>query len=362
MKNTPLFKIHQKLGGTFDNKHQDWNLAVDFTDCVSEHNAVRNDIGIADNSYFGTLRLVGEDRAKFLHRIISNDVENLSVGEGNYATLLTNRGKIIADLRVYILDDAVYINTAPEITEVVYTELDKYIIADDVELTIETDNIGAIGVYGPNSAEFLQSVCNLDGLSEVPDYHSRRCEIEQHSVVCVRSNALGVCGFHLYIEADSLEWLWNKLFSMKPDLTPVGWQALESLRIEAGTPRYGAELTDSVFPLEAELENAIDFEKGCYIGQEIVARMKYRGHPNRLLRGLEIHGEDLVEMNSSIYDDGKEIGWVTSSVISPTFGKPIALGYVRMAYTEPGSKIQIETPKDYVSATIVDLPFIPNTF
>ena len=357
MNTTPLHEIHRKLGATFGERHEGWNLAVHFTDPVAEHNAVRSNVGIADISYLGTLSLTGEDRAKFLHRLISNDVENLSVGEGNYATLLTNRGKIIADMKVYIFDDTIYISTAPECVEHAYTELDKYIIADDVELSDVTDTVGAIAVYGPKSPELVQSVLGLKELSSLAVHHSRHCEIDNQWIGCIRSDTVGEYGYHLYTSTEKLEWLWEKLTTERSDVVPIGWDALETLRIEAGTPRYGTELTDAIFPLEAELEHAIDFEKGCYIGQEIVARMKYRGHPNRLLRGIVIHAENPVQQNSPIVDDGTEIGWVTSSVYSPTLGKPIALGYVRMAYTQNGSRVQIETPKDNVCCTVVSLPF-----
>ncbi len=358
MKTTPLHEIHRKLRATFGKRHEGWNLAVQFTDTVSEHNAVRTDVGIADISYFGTLTLTGEDRAKFLHRLISNDVENLSVGEGNYATLLTNRGKIIADMNLYILEDAIYISTAPECTENACTELDKYLIADDVELSVETDKIGAIAVYGPSSTQLVQSVLNAEDLSNLPEYYSRFCLFDQQWIVCVRSNTVGEYGYHLYTPVDTLEALWEKLMAERPNVVPIGWDALEVLRIEAGTPRYGTELNDAIIPLEAELEHAIDFEKGCYIGQEIVARMKYRGHPNRLLRGIEIDAENPMQHNSKIFNGDKEVGWVTSSVYSPTLGKPIALGYVRMAFTEHGSQIQIETEKGQVNGTVVVLPFL----
>ena len=147
------------------------------------------------------------------------------------------------------------------------------------------------------------------------------------------------------------------------NVQPIGWNALESLRIEAGVPRYGTELTDSVIPLEAELEHAIDFEKGCYIGQEIVARMKYRGHPNRLLRGIEVDPDStsqeccILHPGASIFKEDKEIGWVTSATFAPTLGKSVALGYVRMAITEAGSRVQIETPEGYVDGAIALLPF-----
>lgn len=360
MKNTLLHEIHRKLDADFGEMHEGWNLAVHFSDPVTEHNAVRNEVGIADISYLGTLRLRGEDRAKFLHRLISNNVEDLSVGEGNYATILTNRGKIIGDMRVYVFEDVIYISTAPECEQNVYSELDKYIIADDVEFAIETDSIGAIAVYGPKSPELVESALDLEGLRTLPEHHSLSCEVDNRWIGCISSKCVGEYGYHLWTSTEALEWLWDKLSSASSNVVPIGWHALESLRIEAGTPRYGTELTESIFPLEAALEQAIDFEKGCYIGQEIVARMKYRGHPNRLLCGIEIHAETAVQQNSPIVVDDKEVGWITSSAYSPTLGKPIALGYIRMAFTEQGSRIQIQTSNERISGTVVGLPFVSN--
>ena len=368
MKITPLYHIHERLGATFAKRHQDWNVAVQFTDAVSEHHAVRNSVGIADVSYRGRYELSGEDRAKFLHRIISNDVESLSVGQGTYATLLTHRGKIIADMNVYILEDAIRIDTAPETTESLFNELDKYIIADDVEISDLSPETGAIAVHGPQSSDLVQSVLRVNELTALPERHNcfrEPDELFNYAVVCVRTDTTGEMGYTLYIAAEGLESLWERLMSEgeRFNVQPIGWNALESLRIEAGIPRYGTELTDAVIPLEAELEHAIDFEKGCYIGQEIVARMKYRGHPNRLLRGIEIDSvttspeSPKIHQGAPVFSADKKIGWITSSTFAPTLGKPIALAYVRMAVTEAGSRVQVETSDGQIDGTIALPPF-----
>ena len=369
MKTTPLFHTHKQLGATFAKKHHDWNVAVQFTDAFSEHHTVRNSVGIADVSYRGRYGLTGEDRAKFLHRIISNDVESLSTGQGTYATLLTNRGKIIADMNVYVLEDMIGIDTAAETTDGLFNELDKYMIADDVEIADLTADTGAIAVHGPKSSDLVQSVLGISELANLPERHHRFHEagtLFNNAVVCVRTDTTGETGYTLYTAAEGLESLWERLVSegAQFNVQPVGWNALESLRIEAGVPRYGTELTDSVIPLEAELEYAIDFEKGCYIGQEIVARMKYRGHPNRLLRGIEINGDPKtpecpeIYQDAPVYSSDKEVGWITSFTFAPTLGKPIAMAYVRMAVTEAGSRVQIQTSEGRVDGTVVLLPFV----
>lgn len=358
MKKLLLEEIHKELGATFAERHGGWSLPVQYSDPILEHNAVRSNVGIADISYQGTLKLIGEDRAKYLHRLISNDVEGLSTGEGNYATLLTNRGKMIADLRVYFLENEIYLSTAPETTDAAFAELDKYIIADDVEISIENDNIGTIAVYGQNSVELVQSVLEKADLNSLQEYHSRVVEVENSWILCIKTDIVGEIGYHLYTSNTSSEWLWTELLNAKQNAIPIGWEALETLRIEAGSPRFGTELTEAVFPLEAELEHAIDFEKGCYIGQEIVARMKYRGHPNRLLRGIVVDTENPVKQDSRIYNGDKDVGWVTSSTYSPTLEKLIALGYVRMVVTEDGSDVQIETSEGLVKGTVTSLPFV----
>ena len=358
MKRTPLYETHHTLGATFTKNYEDWELVGYFTDPYQEHCAVRQGVGVIDLSHRGRLRLTGSDRAAYLHRIISNDVEGLAVGEGNYATILTNRGKIIADMNVYVFEDFIGIETNSETTSSLYQELDKYLIADDVAIEDFTERTGAIGVHGPESAELLRAAYGLD-VGYLPEHHSVVGEIDGRRIVCVCANETGEIGYNLYTESGSMEWLWDTTLTKGRafDAQPVGLTALNTLRVEAGIPRYGMELDASIFPQEAELEQAISFEKGCYIGQEIVARMKYRGHPNRLLRGFEITGDRPPQKGDCLFDGDKEIGWMTSAVVSPTFGKTIGMGYIRVAFTGEGSQVEVETAEGQLNATVRLLPF-----
>ena len=358
MKRTSLYETHHALGATFTEAYEDWDLVGHFTDPYQEHHTVRQGVGVVDLSHRGRLRLTGNDRAVYLHRIISNDVEGLAVGEGNYATILTNRGKIIADMNVYVFEDSIGIETNAETTSILYQELDKYLIADDVTIEDFTERTGVVGVHGPRSAELLQEAYGFD-VRDLPEYHSLVDEIEGRRIVCVRANETGEVGYNLCTASESLEWLWDTILTKGRAFSaaPVGLTALNTLRIEAGIPRYGAELSDSIFPGEAELERAISYEKGCYIGQEIVARMKYRGHPNRLLRGFEIASDTPPQSGARLFDEDKEIGWLTSAIVSPTLGKTIGMGYVRIAFTDEGSQVAVETAGSRVGATVRLLPF-----
>ena len=358
MKRTPLYEIHHALGAAFTENYEDWELVGHFADPHQEHHTVRQSVGVVDLSHRGRLRFTGSDRAAYLHRIISNDVEGLAVGEGNYATILTNRGKIIADMNVYVFEDFIGIETNAETTSSLYQELDKYLIADDVAIEDFTERTGAVGIHGPKSAELLQAVYGFDAES-LSEHHSAIHEIDGRRIICVRANETGEVGYNLCTASESMEWLWDTILTKGRtfDVQPVGLTALNSLRVEAGIPRYGAELDESIFPGEAELESAISFEKGCYIGQEIVARMKYRGHPNRLLRGFEIMSDTPPQSGDRLFDDDKEIGWITSAIVSPTLGKTIGMGYVRTAFTDEGSHVEIETTGSRVKATVRLLPF-----
>ena len=359
MKKTPLYETHRNLGATFREIHEGWDLVDYFSDPRQEHHAVRTGVGISDLSHRGRLRLTGEDRAKYLHRIISNDVEGLGVGDGNYATILTNRGKLIADMKVYVLEEEFVIATNAETTQILAQELDKYLIADDAVIDDVTDRTGMIGVHGPKSADLMRNAfgMDVDGLQE---HYSVSCTVEDRWIVCIRANETGEIGYNLYTASTSLEWLWDAALTKGREfgVYPVGLNALNLLRIEAGIPQYGAELTDSIIPLEAELKNALDFEKGCYIGQEIVARMNYRGHPNRLLRGLKIDHDTPPDQGSLIFNGEKEVGWITSAINSPTLGETIGMGYVRTAFSDSNSEVEIETADGRVKATVVLLPFL----
>ena len=358
MKKTSLYEIHHALGATFTDKYEGWQLVAHFTDSNREHQAVRDSVGVIDLSHRGRLRLTGNDRAAYLHRIISNDVEGLAVGEGNYATILTNRGKIIAAMKVCVFEESIGIETNAETTSTLYQELDKYLIADDVTIEDFTERTGAVGVHGPKSAELLKDAYGFD-VRDLPEYHSVVDEIDGRRVVCVRANETGEVGYNLCTASESIEWLWDTILTKGRAFSaePVGLTALNSLRVEAGIPRCGAELGDSIFPGEAELENAISYEKGCYIGQEIVARMKYRGHPNRLLRGFKIAGDIPPQNGDRLLDGDNEIGWITSALVSPTFDMPIAMGYVRTAFTDEDSEVEVETETGRVKARVQLLPF-----
>ena len=312
--------------------------------------------GLFETSDRGLLEVRGTDRVRWLDGMISNDVEALEErgsGAGCYATLLTNRGAIIADLHVGLLDEAFFLESrASEIGRVRET-LDRFIIADDVTLVDRTADFSVLGLEGPASERLLAAV--LEGGS--PPSLEQWCvgTIGDHPVLVAAFGFSGERAFQLRCAPDAKSALVSALDAAADEgaLVHGNAEALEVLRVEAGIPALGAELDEEVLPPEARLDHAISTSKGCYVGQEIVARLRARGQVNQLLVGLALPAESAAVVGAELSAGGREIGEITSLVESPSEGK-IALGYVRREHAEPGTEVELAEGR----ARVVALPFV----
>lgn len=347
---SPLADEHLASGATLAAYHGA-EVPLCFRDPRSEHETVRKSAGLFDFSFRSKFALTGEHRVRFLHRIVSNDVKNLSTGQGTYATLLNAQGRILADLRIYADEDRLWADTDADLAEKAINTLKRYIIGDRVE--IAPSDLYAVAIQGPQSREAIQRFfgSNLAPLERemdhcVVDYESRSARV-------VRLSSTGEEGYEAWLEAEALQRFWRAALDAR--LVPAcGSEALESLRIEAGIPRYGQDLAEDTLPLEAGLLNALSFSKGCYIGQEIVERARSRGHVNWKLMGLHLEaGAPVPKPGEVLAADGKTIGEVTSACFSPTLGRPLALAYVRREVSEPGTKLAFATGS---AAEVVRLP------
>jgi len=323
-----------------------------FRDSRSEHETVRKSAGLLDFSFRSKFALTGEHRVRFLHRIVSNDIKSLSAGQGTYATLLNAQGRILVDLRIYMDEDRLWVDTDADLAEKAIASLKRYIIGDRVEITPSEQY--ALGIQGPKSGKALQRFLgsNLERLQREMDHCA--VEYEGRPARVVRLSSTGEEGYEVWLEADALERFWRGV--LEDGLAPAcGSEALESLRIEAGIPRYGQDLAEDTLPLEAGLLNALSFNKGCYIGQEIVERARSRGHVNWKLMGLRLEaGAQVPKPGEVLTADSKTIGEVTSACFSPTFGRPVALAYLRREVSDPGTKLAFATGS---AAEVVRLPF-----
>jgi len=301
------------------------------------------------------LEVRGEDRVRWLDGMISGDVqalEDAETGAGCYATLLTNRGAIVADLHVGRLGEIFVLESRRDQIAKIQETLERFIIADDVTLVDRSGDLETLGIEGPHAARILESATATE--LDLPPESWAELEIDGCPI---RVGAFGFTGedaFQIYVSADDRGAVERALEAAGAEWGLIRGDAasLDVMRIEAGIPLLGAELDETVLPPEARLERAISTSKGCYVGQEIVARLRARGQVNHLLVGLRIEGEALPDVDTPLLSDGRSSGEVTSAALSPTYG-PIALGYVRREHSEVGTRVEFEGGAARVSA----LPF-----
>lgn len=306
----------------------------------AEYRQLREEAGLLDRSNRGKLAITGPDAAEYLQGQLTNDVESLATGEGCYAALLDRKGHMQADMRVLRLDsETFWIDTEPEATEVAGRHLQTYKVGRQVEVTDVTAERAILSLVGPRSSE-------IGGVSSLPAY---RCEpVTVGAVDCLAVGTAG--GVDLIADQEDAARLRPALIAA--GAVAVGFDAIEMLRIETGIPRFGAEMSSETMPAEAGIvEDAVSFTKGCYIGQEPVARLHYKGRPNRHLRGLRLSAT--VTPGESLRLGEKVVGEVGSTCVSPLHG-PIALAIVRRE-AEPGAELAVG--EDGVTARVVDLPF-----
>jgi len=316
--------------------------------------AVRSFAGLAEMNARGLICVQGADRARWLNGMVSNDVEALKEGprdSGCYAVLLTPKGRVVADLHVLLRSDAFWLETLRSAVPEVLERLDRYIIADDVELRNISDDFEQLGLEGPEAMALVEAAA--DASVALSREACADLVIAGVPVVAAAFGWTGERAVQLFVPAGRGSAVAERLAQAAGDagLVSIGDEALEILRIEAGTPMLGLELDEEVLPDEARLEHAISTTKGCYTGQEIIARLRSRGHVNHRLVGLRFVAA-APPRDSELFADGRRTGEVTSACLSPSAGA-IGLGYVRVAHAEPGQELTLQDGR----ATVAPLPF-----
>jgi glycine cleavage system T protein len=352
---SPLAGIYHTLGSKLGDYHG-VELPLRFSEPAAEHQAVRQAAGYFDFSHRARFAATGTDHVSFLHNMLSNDVKALAPGQGVYATLLDVKGHILADVRVYRDRDQVLLETDADLRAKAMQTLERYIIMDDV--TLRPLDQFSMAFQGPQARALVERVVR----AALPNLHNEYDHIMAalpggEGVRVVKATSTGDEGYELWAGASTLAHLWEAAGQEAGSFgaLPCGTEALESLRIEAGIPRYGAELGEDTLPLEAGLLNALSFTKGCYIGQEIVERARSRGHVNWKLVGLTVDSATQPAPGEKLLSQSKEVGEITSSCVSPIVNKILALAYVRREASEPGTKLILGSGP---SGEVTALPFI----
>jgi folate-binding protein YgfZ len=346
----PLHILHQQTTAEFQ-PYADVEIVSTFGNTPAEYSSIHKGSGKMDLPQRGILELTGRDRLDFLNRMLTNSVKGLKPGQGVYAFLLNLKGRIVADMNVLELQDRTWLEMDARLVEVTSDALKKYVVLEDLTLTNRTGEIHTIGLFGPRVADELV----LPQLGQLDSGHFAFAEIE---TIVWRDDRCGSPGYYLSFPSEHATKIWTTLTNR-----PIGWAAFNAVRIEFGRPMMGIDFDDTVLPAElgaTTLNRAVSFTKGCYLGQEIVARLHARGQVARQLVGIRMETDALPVAGSPIFDNaGNTIGGVTSSTVSPILSNAaICLGIVKKQFIEAGTDLTIPAEGANCRGKVTELPFV----
>jgi folate-binding protein YgfZ len=317
---------------------------------------------VLDLSFRGRLCLTGSDHIRFLNGQVTNDVKSLQPGKGCYAALVNAKGKIESDLNIYRLEKELLLDFEPGLTESLLSRFDKFIIADDVQVVDVSRDYGVLSVQGPKADAVVRALAiKFDLPSEPLAFSSVNDEIVGE-VYCMRISRASAPGLELFVPAGAVSVFAEKLIDAAKSVggRAVGWEALEISRIEAGLPRFGQDMDATNLAPETGIEQrAISYTKGCYIGQEVISRIRAYGQVAKALRGLRLDDalQRLPAKGDKLLLAEKEVGQITSAAHSPNLGMNLALGYVRREHNQIGTELVVQSGDKWFPARIVPLPF-----
>lgn len=354
--NLPLKEFHRSIGARFTTVNGAEAVA-DYGDPLAEHAVLHTMAGVLDLSFRGRICLLGADRVRFLHGQVTNDVKKLRPGAGCYAALVTAKGKMQSDLNIFALSDELLLDFEPGLTRPIVERLEKYIVADDVQIVDVAPHYGLLSVQGPKADAVLRAAGLFAELPAQAFQSLKTIDEMLGEIYVMHRPRLDTSGFDLFVPGAALGAVADKLIAAAKSLggRACGGTAFEIARIEAGIPRFGVDMDETNIPLESGIEaQAVSYSKGCYIGQEVINRIHSIGHVNRELRRLRLADDvkTLPTRGDRLFHEGKEVGHVTSAVRSPTLKANIGLGYVRREVNQVGTELKVHIAAGEVAAWI----------
>lgn len=354
MRALPLHSFHAARGSVLKSESE-----VEFVASAAPRlegwKAAQEAAVLYDHSGRELITVTGEDRVSFVHGMCTQDINGLAEQAATDATHVTAKGAIVADSRILKLADEVLIDVAPGRGAPLRTFLDTYLISEDAELTHSTDRFGQLGVYGPKAGEIVTAALGVQLPEGFPTTNNAlHVHTWQGSTLLLLGNArTTAAGIDVLVPQPLLEQAFTALETA--GALAVGRDVIETLRVEKGVPRSGAELTEKTIPMEAHLAHAISYNKGCYIGQEVIARGTFRGQMSRKLVGLLL-GEKAPAAGTELFVGDRRVGWLTSVVHSPARNQHVALGYVNRNFLEAGTVLTLAGEAGEV--TVAELPLV----
>jgi folate-binding protein YgfZ len=341
------------------------SVVLAYGSVAAEYEALQTRAALFDRSHRGRIRLIGDKAAEMVSGLVTNDVAGLVPGQGCYAAALTAKGKIVADVRVFIEEGSVLVDAPPRAARAWAAMVTKYVNPRTAPHVDESAALRDLGIFGANARHVVATLTGVQApaLTALAPYAHVTVDIAGHKMLVTKSPELGVEGFELFVHADQFDALWER--AAVSGAVPAGLEAWEIARVEAGRPEWGLDIDDNTIPQEANFDelHAISYTKGCYVGQETVARVHFRGHVNKHLRGIHATGLDAPPTGATLHDEtGQLVGDVRTAVRSPRLGG-IALAMIRREVA-PGSSLLARWPvegatDDRVSERRVDVAGLP---
>lgn len=359
MKHSLLHAHHMQLGATFE-ETAGWEVPAHYGDIAAEHRAVREAVGLADLSHRGKIRVTGDDRVKWLQSIISNDILPLTPGQGRYSSFLTHKGKMITYFRVYMQTDTVTLEDVGEIGDTTFQTLRKFLLyGTKAKMENCAESWGLLLVSGPKADQVIQSAFGVE-VTDLQPVNFVTAHIGGCHTLVIRTEETGETDIEILLPVSGLVSAWTSLLEAGAQfgLKPIGRHALEALRMEAGIPKAGPDLNEEIVPPEAHLEDkAFSLSKGCYPGQEVVARMDTYGNVRRHLVGLVLKDPTIPPKGAKLFSGDREVGWISSAAHSPQLNKVIAFGFPLRDFSAPDTTLTVDIDGARHEATVHPLPF-----
>ncbi len=377
----PLHALHEQAEAAFLPYGDKLRIVESYGEVEAEYAAIRKGAAMMDAPHRSVAILTGKDRLTFLHNKLTNDTNRLTPGMGCYAYLLNLKGRIVMDMNILHAEEVTLVEMDRRLTADFVQIMEKYVFTEDVRVLDGSGQLGRLTVLGPKAGLLLKKALDagVETLNE-PFRHAKR-QIGKATVTIFRNDLAGEPQYELIVPRDQMVALWQVLQEAgggghedggenDMNLRAIGWSAFNTARVEAGTPLYGIDISDHYLPMETAhwYLRAVAVSKGCYLGQEIVARMHAHNAVARMLVGLRLKGDKLPVAGTDIYDPasavvgatvgGQQVGIVTSSCMSPMLGNvPVAMGYVKKAFAAPGKEVEVLAEGSRVKAEVVGLPF-----
>jgi folate-binding protein YgfZ len=351
MRRSPLNDlVPQNSGATFE-EYWGWEIVSAYGDPRDEYEAVVRSAAVLDVSYAGKLRISGRDRIRYLNSMLSNDVKGLQPGTGCHAALLTHQGRMESDVFVYVAEDDVRLECSPAGTQRLLETLNRFIVSADVTVEDWTDRLAILSVQGPKAALLggAHTGLRLDEFGSLA--HSR---YDRDAFVVCRDRT-GYGGFDLWLPPEKAAAVWQGWVG-QGHAQPAGHLALDWLRTEAGIPWFGVDVDERRLPMEVGLNSALSYTKGCYRGQEIVARVTYRGHLDRGFGGVALGTADPPDRGCEVRAGDARVGEITSAAFSPMLGSVLALGIFKLEFLRPGQEVEVLSGEAAIPGRVVTLP------